>query len=49
VERTAAEMQEPQMAADLAAGNEDSLWTTGEDAATGYRYPVLRRPGTVAG
>jgi hypothetical protein len=47
VERTAAEMQEPQMAADLAAGNDASLWTTGEDDATGYRYPVLRRPSTV--
>jgi hypothetical protein len=45
VERTAAEMQQPQMAADLAAGNEDSLWTTGENEATGYRYPVLSRPG----
>jgi hypothetical protein len=35
------------MAADLAAGNMDSLWTTGENDATGYRYPVLQRPNAI--
>ncbi len=43
-EKSSPDMQDPQMAADLAAGDEDSLWVQGEDSASGYRYPVLKRP-----
>lgn len=42
-EKDSGELSSPQMAADLAAGNESSLWVSG-NASANYRYPTLRKP-----
>lgn len=42
IEKTPDELASVQMAADLAAGNESSLWVAG--APSGYRYPTHRKP-----
>lgn len=42
-ERTAGELSDAQMVAELTAGNEGSLWTSGESSGN-YHYPVLKKP-----
>lgn len=42
-EKTATELANAQMVADISAGNENSLWTFGSQTG-GYAYPVHRRP-----
>lgn len=44
--RTASDMASAQMAALLAAGNDDSLWQTG--GANNYAYPTHRQPGSAS-
>ena len=44
IPKTSAELANADMAMELSAGNENTIWISGQTSSNGYRYPMHRKP-----